>query len=386
MALMSIATLPTFFRVGEFDSGFTGANIFGTGFTYGIDPDTGLMVPITGTITSIQFSLNGVTLVAMRDLPVDSVPALSGAIGSILWTLAATDPSDAFYAVLTDFEGATFVDIGIEDLGGSDVSNDVLQASADGALFGLGGNDALYGGSGSNGLIGGFGEDSIFGGAGEDFITGEQGNDFINAGAGNDLIFFLEDADVVRAGAGDDFVFANDPMVSFGGTSGDDVVFGGTGNDTLILSNGNDKIFGGANDDQVYTGDGRDIARGGAGNDLIAFGSGQNQIFGGDDADVFLFEGAEVFEASGASRNLGDISTIRDFDAFEDVIVQTAIEYTSGLDPSAAFAAFVSQSTEVGDDVLWTSSSTGQRVLIKDLTLAELSSDNFDFGVPLVAF
>ncbi len=388
MALMSFATTPTFYRVGEIVDGFTGVHIFGTGMTYVTDPTTGADVPVTGTVTSMRFYLDGIAVVAMRDLPVTSIPLLAADLGDILAVLDSGDPADAFDAVFEAFEGATFVDLALGNLTGSDSSDDILQARASGGdLFGEGGDDELRGSAGEDGLFGGAGNDALFGGANGDFMSGEEGDDLINAGSGNDFVFFLEGEDEVRAGAGDDVVFAGDIFSSSFGATGDDIVFGGSGNDELYMSDGDDRIFGGANDDSIYTGSGRDVVRGGSGNDEILFGTGQNQIFGGSGEDVFLFEGAEIFEGGSVVRNAGDISTIRDFDAGDDIIVQSSIGVGLGgpSDATAELAAFLAQASEVGDDVLWTDAVSGQRVLIKDLELSDLSIDNFAYGAPLVA-
>ncbi|WP_372828495.1 beta strand repeat-containing protein [Polaromonas sp.] len=62
-----------------------------------------------------------------------------------------------------------------------------LNATASNFAFGNGGTDVLTGGSGDDRLDGGAGNDTINGGAGRDLIIGGQGNDTLTGGLGSDV-------------------------------------------------------------------------------------------------------------------------------------------------------------------------------------------------------
>ncbi len=378
MALTSFATTPTFYRVGNTDDGFTGVHIFGTGFTYA--PDGGIDVPITGTITSMRFILNGTALVAVRDLPVSDVALLAANIDAALAIGDVADPGAAFVAVLAAFEGASFVDLALQDFGADGDTNDVMVAKSTGSnLFGGLGDDELRGLGGNDQLFGDAGNDQIFGGDGNDFISSGTGNDTILAGDGRDTMFQLEGDNLVRAGTGDDTIIVEYFSPTSFGTFGDNTIFGGDGNDQITSSEGNDKLFGGNDDDFIYTGDGTDVARGGAGNDIISLGGGSNQAFGGAGEDTFVFQGTETVEGPVFDR-VGDVSVIRDFDVADDFIWARGEDprfYFGGVDGAAELRIFSADATQRGDDILWISGITGQRVVIKDTDLADLTEFHF---------
>ena len=104
--------------------------------------------------------------------------------------------------------------------------NDSLDAtsggSAQGGVFGEGGNDTLVAGGASDLLDGGSGTDELRGGAGDDTLRGQQGNDTLSGGRGDDSL---------AGGAGTD---------RLAGNSGDDTLNGGGGRDTLIGGSGED--------------------------------------------------------------------------------------------------------------------------------------------------
>jgi Ca2+-binding RTX toxin-like protein len=66
----------------------------------------------------------------------------------------------------------------IEDVAGSDFSDQLIGGSAANLLLGGAGDDVLRGKGGSDSLEGGFGTDHLLGGAGSDLLTGGSGQDF----------------------------------------------------------------------------------------------------------------------------------------------------------------------------------------------------------------
>ena len=67
--------------------------------------------------------------------------------------------------------------IGIENLYGSNLDDDLTGDSNDNFVFGLNGNDVLDGGDGNDNVNGGNGDDVLTGGAGDDLLVGGAGSD-----------------------------------------------------------------------------------------------------------------------------------------------------------------------------------------------------------------
>ncbi|WP_083098933.1 calcium-binding protein [Pseudophaeobacter leonis] len=108
----------------------------------------------------------------------------------------------------------------VENLIGSDHSDNLTGDVDDNALAGGDGNDTLNGLDGDDTLMGGDGADSLEGGAGDDILEGGGSDDHVHGGAGDDDL---------SGGDGDDH---------FIGGSGDDTMSGGDGTDTYVLALG----------------------------------------------------------------------------------------------------------------------------------------------------
>ena len=151
-----------------------------------------------------------------------------------------------------------------DDLLDGGAGNDVLLGgSGVDVLIGGPGADRLVSGEGSGGVIaGGPGDDVIEGGYG-DLISGDRGRDNIAGGDGPTEIYGGGEADVIHGGG---HLWTYDDENYIDGGSGDDRLFGGGCRDTLV---------GGPGDDFIDPGEspGYDVVWGGPGNDTISAGA-----------------------------------------------------------------------------------------------------------------
>lgn len=174
----------------------------------------------------------------------------------------------------------------------------------------------------SDDLIGDDSDNVIDGGAGDDIIQGLGGADRIDGGPGFDLIDFEFSPDGVRVnleeGTADDGFGSRDTVTGIEdidgsnfddeltgdatdnfifGLAGNDRIDGRAGPDLLDGQGGNDVIDGGAGDDEIFGGNGADELRGGPGVDFLFGEQGNDIIDGGggfDFADYSLSPGGIV--------------------------------------------------------------------------------------------
>ena len=126
---------------------------------------------------------------------------------------------------------------------------------------------------------------------------------------------------------------------------------------------GADQLNGGAGDDQLYGGAGADKLTGGDGNDLLVGGTGNDKAYGEAGADTFVFAKGDTF------------LDVFDFDhAGEGDILKL-----SGLDGVTDYASLTASGalTEGNGRVILTFAD--ERIFLRDVTLADVSSDMFDF-------
>jgi RTX calcium-binding nonapeptide repeat (4 copies) len=232
------------------------------------------------------------------------------------------------------------------DTGGGSTDNPATGATIIGTpekdhLHGTNLGETIYGKESDDRIAGRGGDDTIFGGSGDDRIGGDKGNDSIHGDAGDDRL---------RGDDGNDFI---------DGGAGDDRLRGGKGNDMLVDMQGNNHMHGSAGDDTLQSGAGHDVMSGGKGNDLIISGGGKDFVLGGAGADTFVFNG----------ENTGTLY-IKDFDAHSDSLD------VMGLDSAVAeLRAFVAESKQVGDDVVWTHGAT--TVILHDVLRDDIGLSNF---------
>jgi len=167
-------------------------------------------------------------------------------------------------------DGGNWLDL----LGGNDTvrgedGNDTIAAGS--------GNDIVDGGAGDDSVNGDSGSDDLSGGTGQDTLNGGQGNDNLSGGDGADTLYGSTDDDTLNGGADADYLR---------GDSGHDHLFGDAGNDNLIGGSGNDELDGGAGADLLSGGDGNDVLFGSDGADSLNGGSGSDNLSGGQQNDV----------------------------------------------------------------------------------------------------
>ena len=265
-------------------------------------------------------------------------------------------------------------------------------------VYGTSASETLAGGAAADSIYGGGGADTIFGGGGGDRIEalsdgnviygdlyatdpadrGDGGNDTILAGIGNE----------VHAGAGNDYV----------SSLGSSTLDGGSGNDTII---GNDPNSGSG---------GTNLVIGGSGNDLIR---ATGDIWTDDADDATARQGGDVVVISYRDRVASGVYTVQDFKAgaggdvlaLSNLFNDLSFNGFDGLNPLIDQFAFEADGTrvvqatadtlggnswlrlrQVGADVHLEADATGAAngsdyltvVVLKNTTLASLSSANFD--------
>lgn len=154
-------------------------------------------------------------------------------------------------------------------------------------------------------------------------------------------------ADRLQGGAG---------ATKINGLAGNDWMDGGAGNDRLSGSLGNDRLYGNADHDKLYGGTGDDRLYGGSGSDTLEGESGNDVLAGGLGADRFVF------------RTTSNSDTIIDFQDGSD-----RIQIIGG---PAGFGGL--KLTTVGEDVRISFGTV--RILVEDITRAELSAADFIFS------
>ena len=155
--------------------------------------------------------------------------------------------------------------------------------------------------------------------------------------------------------------FGNNDLIS--AWEGNDQVFGGVGNDVLNGGRGNDSLLGEAGNDTLVGEDGNDELSGGEGNDLLLGGRGNDDLDGGAGSDKFMI-----------ARGDG-VDTIKNFTA-EDRIDLGAFNFASA---QTVIDAFRQQGPNAVLDF-----GQGDRLILKDTKVTDLSSDQFNVSPYLV--
>jgi Ca2+-binding RTX toxin-like protein/subtilisin-like proprotein convertase family protein len=176
-------------------------------------------------------------------------------------------------------------------------------------------------------------------------IIGTDGNDILNGTSENNII---------DGGDGDDII---------DGGSGNDVIYGGDGNDQLFSGPGNDKLYGEAGDDILRGNIGSQILDGGDGNDILySAGSGSGDtLTGGAGSDIFVI-GNDIIS--------NDIIT--DFDVNDE---NEKIDLSLFKDVATDLSQLVME--QVGSDTKISFSSKSKTILIKNVSMDQLTVDKF---------
>jgi Ca2+-binding RTX toxin-like protein len=178
--------------------------------------------------------------------------------------------------------------IGIENVLGTAIADDVQGSTDANRIEGLGGDDLLYGHGDNDTLLGGEGADRLHGGDGNDVLLGENGDDILDPGTGTDTIDGGTGTDTIDLGAQTGgaalalwretgrIINVENLRGSIGGDTleGDqnrNLIEGLAANDVLHGREGDDELNGGDADDVLHGGTGNDVLRGGAGADTAAF-------------------------------------------------------------------------------------------------------------------
>ena len=188
--------------------------------------------------------------------------------------------------------------IGIEDLGGSNLADELTGDGAANSLTGNGGNDILDGGAGADTLAGGAGNDTAYVDGVGDVVTENagEGADTVIAALSWTLGANLENLILTTAAALDGT--GNGLANTLSGNAAANILDGLAGNDVLRGNAGNDTLHGKG---------GADILEGGDGVDLLMGGAGQDDLTGGLGNDRFDFDTA-ADTATGSSDHILDFA------------------------------------------------------------------------------
>lgn len=186
--------------------------------------------------------------------------------------------ADLLNAAVNTGEAAGDSYVSIENLAGSNFSDDLRGDNLANAVYGFNGGDTLHGRDGSDSLYGGENDDVLLGGAGADLQDGGNGIDRAQySGATSSVrVDMLNTAVNTGEAIGDSFVSIENLT---GSAYGDDlrgdnlanVLSGYHGNDTLHGRDGDDTLNGDNDDDVLLGGLGADVLNGGAGIDSAQY-------------------------------------------------------------------------------------------------------------------
>ncbi|MFG5384139.1 CARDB domain-containing protein [Yoonia sp. R2-816] len=209
----------------------------------------------------------------------------------------------------------------------------------------------------------GSGNDQFAGGGGHDFVLSGTGNDEVHGGAGDDVVVDAFGSDQLFGDDDDDRLVAlSGENVFFSGT-GHDLAVGGIGGDTLYGANGNDILIG-------------DIGTAVSGRDTLVGGFGDDLLSGGGGADTFIFRPAEGTDIIGQVEIdyvdlSGSFVSGRDFQTEIDVLEFIGFGYATPADVLSNFE-------NVSGNAIF--SDQGTTVVLFDILVTDLTSDNFVFG------
>jgi len=210
-------------------------------------------------------------------------PSSADAVGYGSSSLAVTVSLEDGTGIGGDAEGDILVNI--ENIFGSQNSDDLTGSSDDNLIFGFRGNDVIYGLGGDDYLEGGQGGDFLDGGSGADFLS------YSNSSIGVNVNLSTGHASGGEA-EGDTFVnFEN-----LNGSLGDDTLTGDDGNNWINGQAGNDILdgLGGADNFFFEIGDGNDT--------ILNFEAG---VSGGDTINITLFGFADFNDLIASASDVG---------------------------------------------------------------------------------
>lgn len=216
--------------------------------------------------------------ILLGDAGADFLNGGAGIDRAAYWTATSGVRVDLQFAQVNTGDAAGDAYTGVENLQGSNFSDDLRGDGFGNVLWGNGGNDTIHGRQG---------DDTLFGGDGNDILLSGPGADVLEGGAGQDRAAYFTapgrvTADLAFAefgtghAAGDTYTSVEDLQ---GTAFGDDLrgdlhgnrLWGGDGGDILYGRAGDDLLFGQGGDDRLLGGQGADTLDGGAGIDRAAY-------------------------------------------------------------------------------------------------------------------
>lgn len=223
---------------------------------------------MTGTVTGLTQTLNGVTQFTVTDFRIEAARLSLG--------LPAGPDDPSVFERLRVGNDMIRGGVGKDILGGYD-GRDMLDGGAGhDVLAGMDGNDSVVGAAGDDTLVGGLGNDTLIGGTGIDWaffsgapirVTLERTRDQ-NTGEGVDRLSGIEN---LSGGDASDRLTGNAAANELNGGAGNDTLTGLGGKDTLVGEIGADSLLGGTGDDALDGGLGSDVLDGGSGADAAYF-------------------------------------------------------------------------------------------------------------------
>lgn len=224
--------------------------------------------------------------------------------------------------------------------------------------WGGAGDDQIRGNNAYNELQGGGGNDTLLGGRGRDTLYGGDGDDSLNGGLHNDRIYGNDGDDRLIGNYGFDRLYGGNDDDTLLGGRGRDTIYGGAHNDSLYGGSGNDRLFGGSGNDSLVGGSYHDRLYGGSGNDTLNGGSGNDRLYGGTGADTFVFSTGFDRVYGFGDDDIIDLSSASGITSFDDLVNNHSSQGTYGL--------------LIEDD-------QGNVIRLNDLTIADVSADDFLF-------
>ncbi|MEL6953060.1 MAG: hypothetical protein AAFY68_00830 [Pseudomonadota bacterium] len=260
----------------------------------------------------------------------DTLDGGAGIDRAAYWTASGGLVADLAFSTSNTGEAAGDTFTSIEDLQGTNFSDDLRGTAGDNRIWGGGGNDVLHGRGGVDGL---------FGEAGDDILLSGGGGGTLDGGAGNDRAAYWTSPIAITAS------LAN-PGLNTGHAFGDAYV----SIENLQGSNFGDRLLGDAGDNEIFGNNGDDEIDGGSG--------GADVLTGGAGADYFVFRGGS--------------DTIADFqDGIDRFAIDSAV--SGALTASQIVALETGQN---GDAVL--DFGSGDRLVFEGMAPGALDASDFD--------
>ncbi len=235
-------------------------------------------------------------------------------------------------------------------------------------IIGNDGANKIHGAWGNDTLDGGLGDDTLYGSNGDDLFRDTAGADHMHGGLGHDTYFIDHTGDRIEEwqGEGHDTVYSTLSFELRAHSQHIENLFLTGGEGLEGIGNGlNNRIIGNKGANALRGAWGDDTLDGGLGDDRLSGDTGDDSMSGGAGADVFEF-----------SDDFGrDIIVDFDPDQAGEAIDLSAVGSITGYDD------LVANHLRQGTDkvVIDETDMNGDKILLLDLSLDQLSADDFIF-------